>query len=124
MVGNYKEQYDEKLTSWKNIEDEYLWNLLLGNGFSTNIDKDFSYSSLFEEAKANFGVNEIGLFKKFDTKNFEEILNVLEGSIGVSEVYRKKVFTLQLKKSEKKIRNTLVSTIEGIHTPFRTEIGK
>ena len=68
-----------KLYRWDEIEEKGWDNLLLGNGFSINLSKKFDYKSLFQYAQDNGILSEKSqkLFEKFETKNFEEVLNKL-----------------------------------------------
>lgn len=60
--------------------------LLIGNGFSQEIWKGFSYQSLFEKAKQQGLTQEyIDLFNFLETQNFEEMLRALEFSTLVGE---------------------------------------
>lgn len=66
--------------------------LLLGNGFSMSYNKDrFSFTSLLDSAvkkgyiKKSSAVYEI--FKEFDTKDFEEVVKLLEASVKVLKKY-------------------------------------
>jgi hypothetical protein len=67
-------------------------HLLLGNGFSMSYNKDrFSFTSLLDSAvskgyiKKSSAIYEI--FKEFDTKDFEEVIKLLESSVKVLKKY-------------------------------------
>ena len=54
-------------------------HLLLGNGFSIACDKCFSYSSLFEYAKANgLSSRAAAVFDRLGTNNFEGVMRLLD----------------------------------------------
>ncbi|MFC7297957.1 DUF4917 family protein [Herminiimonas aquatilis] len=83
---------DQNLSKW----DELLlinarWeNLLLGNGFSTNVWHKFSYDSLYalaqkEEIGEKLTVQSIALFDHLLSSNFEDVLRVLHHAILVDE---------------------------------------
>ena len=48
MTGTHP--IDGSLPAWENVEGEADWKaLLLGNGLSINVWRDFAYGSLFEK---------------------------------------------------------------------------
>ncbi|MDD5400926.1 MAG: DUF4917 family protein [Sulfurimonas sp.] len=66
--------------------------LLLGNGFSMSYNRDrFSFTSLLESAVKNKLIEESSavyqIFKEFDTKDFEEVVKLLETSVRVLKKY-------------------------------------
>ena len=107
-----------ELRSWDDVEVGSKSDLLLGNGFSVNIDRDFSYTKLLNIASEKYTDEETRMFKKFNTVNFEDILYRYNVSIVVSKIYGQLGFKGDLVKSEKRIRNSLISTVQSIHTPY------
>ena len=80
---------DGSLRDWSELADHDWEAILVGNGLSINVSRDFGYASLFKEAgKAKDGLHEKDreIFKKFDTTNFEEVLAKLRDSIAIAEV--------------------------------------
>ncbi len=80
--------YDEVLTSTENNKRF----LLLGNGFSMAYNYErFSFTSLLESAVDKGLIKETSpiyaLFKEFDTKDFEEVVKLLETSVAVLKQY-------------------------------------
>lgn len=66
--------------------------LLLGNGFSMSYNKDrFSFTSLLESAVSAGLIDKESavykVFKEFDTKDFEEVVKLLETSVKVLKEY-------------------------------------
>jgi hypothetical protein len=66
--------------------------LLLGNGFSMSYNKDrFSFTSLLDSAVKKGLIKESSsvyqIFKEFDTKDFEEVVKLLETSVKVLNKY-------------------------------------
>ncbi len=66
--------------------------LLLGNGFSMSYNKDrFSFTSLLESAVKKGLIEKSSpiyqIFKEFDTKDFEEVVKLLETSVKVLDKY-------------------------------------
>jgi len=103
--------------------------LLLGNGFSMSYNVDrFSFTSLLDSAvkngliKENSAIYEI--FKEFDTKDFEEVVKLLETSVKVLKKY-----AVLHRADEKRIlddsialKKYLVSIITNNHPEKITEI--
>jgi hypothetical protein len=83
---------DDSLASWREVRDEYDgWSgLLLGNGLSRNVCRDFGYPSLFEKARQDGTPGSLtgadrGLFENLDTQNFERVLAELAATIRMAE---------------------------------------
>jgi len=64
-------------------------HVLLGNGFSIACDPIFSYASLYDAAVA-LGLSDRAqaVFTRLGTNNFEGVLNLLERSHWVAEIYK------------------------------------
>lgn len=66
--------------------------LLLGNGFSMSYNADrFSFTSLLDSAVKNKLIKKdtpvYNIFKEFDTKDFEEVVKLLETSVKILKEY-------------------------------------
>ena len=85
----------EKLLTYEEVlelTENHTKYLLLGNGFSMSYNKDrFSFTSLLESAVKKGLIQEnsslYNIFKKFETKDFEEVVKLLETSLKVLEEY-------------------------------------
>lgn len=82
---------DGGLHAWEEIADRDWGTLLVGNGLSINISKDFAYDSLFEQAEKDIlsgGLEEHdrAIFERFGTSNFETVLGKLRDAIAMAEV--------------------------------------
>ena len=77
-----------RIYDWGEIEKHFKHKLLLGNGASRAIWKDFKYSSLYEEAKKAGRIDSSlsNLFLDFDTTDFEYILRLLSQAKRVNEI--------------------------------------
>lgn len=106
------------LKDWNDIADQQWQSLLLGNGASCAVWKDFSYSSLYEEACRRNLLHDVekNLFKKLKTVNFETVIDVLSTASQVCQHY--KMDQKEVKKSKKNIRDALIKTIKEIHIPW------
>jgi hypothetical protein len=81
-------QIDGALASWADVESLCKWDaLLLGNGLSINVWRDFGYASLYKRARESKLIPpEIRrLFEALETENFEIVLNALSTSMVVAE---------------------------------------
>ena len=117
--------YDEVLTK-TNDNKRFL---LLGNGFSMSYNYErFSFTSLLESA-VDKGLIEktspiYAVFKEFDTKDFEEVVKLLETSVAVLKQYgaiSKKAEELILSDSLS-LKNYLVDVITNNHPEKITSI--
>lgn len=66
---------DDRLESWVDLKKMEWPNLLLGNGFSINIHRGFSYSSLVDESDLPDEAKD--LFDAVGTTDFETVMRVL-----------------------------------------------
>lgn len=109
---------DNLMVNWENVPNHDAYkNLLLGNGFSIGISRNFNYWNLLEEAKsrAQDGRNEIypdtfRLFERLQTTNFEEILKVYHHAYLVHNYNIPAIET-----AYRKLQEGLFSTIRDIH---------
>lgn len=76
--------------NWDEIKDSGWDNLLLGNGFSTNVWSAYSYRSLYEYSLQH-KIEPVlcskvqAIFKELQTNNFEEVLKALAYAILVKK---------------------------------------
>ena len=79
------------ICNWEDIKDEKWNNLLLGNGFSTNIWKNYSYQSLYKYSIDNSIdpplIESIqNIFKNLQDINFEEKFDSFNDLFARAEV--------------------------------------
>lgn len=109
------------IQSWNDIKDEGWKNLLLGNGFSTNIWDKYSYSSLYEYSKANsvepiLTEEIISVFDELNTINFEEVLKALAYTLLVKESIGEDLGNcLALYKT---VQDNLFNTVYAVHIDY------
>lgn len=111
----------DELQSWEQVKEACDWSaLLVGNGFSQNIWANFSYGSLFDTASngdgARLSEQDISLFKRLETRNFEVVLSALSISKSVSSALGQN-FDLIVER-EDSIRNALVRAVHSVHIPW------
>lgn len=113
-----------KLKSYDKIPSEATRNLLIGNGFSIGVSRQFSYTSLKQVCVDNnwLSNDENQLFEKLAyDNNFEFILNQLRTAADVNQI-----LDINHKKPSscyKNIRDALIKSIRLIHPDF-SNIGK
>jgi hypothetical protein len=104
-----------RIYEWGDIEKHFRHKLLLGNGASRAVWRDFKYSSLYEEAKkaGRIDAGLTKLFSDFNTNDFEYILRLLSQAKRVNQILHiKDESTFEL---YRKLKKTLVDTIWDIH---------
>ena len=117
--------YDEVLESIK----EHKRYLLLGNGFSMAYNpKRFSFTSLLDNAVERGLITNTSpiykVFTQFDTKDFEEVVKLLETSAKVLKTYGvlSKADEKKILDDSKSLKKYLVDVITNNHPDKITEI--
>lgn len=117
--------FDEVLDAIK----EQKRYLLLGNGFSMAYNpKRFSFTSLLDNAVERGLINKTSpiykVFTQFDTKDFEEVVKLLETSTKVLKTYGvlSKVDEKKILDDSKSLKKYLVDVITNNHPDKITEI--
>ena len=108
-----------RIHKWSEIADGFKDGFILGNGASIAISKNFSYTSLLEQAveKDFLDSNIKEIFNYFQTSNFELILRILQDAYFVAE-------KLNIEGAEKlkdnyfKLREALIKTIGEMHCEY------
>jgi hypothetical protein len=101
------------------VEPLYPWRaLLLGNGLSTHISRDFAYASLYDQACAGsrhgrLADEDRALFDKFGTENFETVLGNLNVSIQAAEALG--LDTAPLLARYKSVQEALGGAVRAVH---------
>jgi hypothetical protein len=102
-------------------------HLLLGNGFSVGAHARFRYGALFEQAKrSKLSAHVVGLFKRYGTTNFEEILKVLDDGSWLARYYKLRVTDRQLNmvKDYRALKKAMVSAIAKTHPDVPSDVGE
>jgi hypothetical protein len=99
---------------WESIAEEFIGSdLLLGNGFSMNLTGAFNYGSLFEEFLKNCEATDADLFRRFDSTNFELIMQRLINAKSVNGIFG--IDTSRIEDALQKLRSGLVLAIQNNH---------
>jgi hypothetical protein len=110
------------IKTWDEIKDLGWSNLLLGNGFSTNIWNKYSYKSLHDYSIANkvepiLNENIQEIFSKLNTINFEEVLKALAYAIIVKTAMGED--TEEYLKLYATVQRNLFNTVHAVHVDFK-----
>ena len=119
------------IKNWDEIKDIGWDNLLLGNGFSTNVWSKYSYRSLYEYSLEN-KIEPVlcskvqAIFEELQTINFEEVLKALAYAILVKKsVGEESDEYLTLYKT---VQDNLFNTVHAVHVKHsdlkKSEIAK
>ena len=119
------------IKNWDEIKDIGWDNLLLGNGFSTNVWSKYSYRSLYEYSLEN-KIEPVlcskvqAIFEELQTINFEEVLKALAYAILVKKSVGEELdeyLTLY-----KTVQDNLFNTVHAVHVKHsdlkKSEIAK
>jgi hypothetical protein len=110
-----------QINDWNNICAEYNRStLILGNGASIAVSRQFNYQSLLEHAfnnnlLNNEHINE--LFYFFETNDFELILRRIWQAHNVNQIFR--INNTNLSQVYEEIRNGLIATVRSIHPSYQ-----
>lgn len=121
----------KQLVSWEKIREEFedqKTSLLLGKGFSCARGNDFKDSSLYQEASlqnnggTSLSAEDIQIFDKLDTKNFEKALATLSTTKEVNEILGAQAHPEILQTINDRYQNiqrSLIQAVKRVHIPWR-----
>ena len=112
-----------EIVEWSTIKEQFQGNLLVGNGGSIALSRNFSYSSLYEHAKrkALLKPEAIEIFDKFQKKyrDFERVLFSLWQADYINEKFKvEKSESEKVRSGYLKIRRSLIDAVKDIHPEF------
>jgi hypothetical protein len=106
----------DRLLEWTDLEDRCGWEtLVVGNGLSINIWRDFAYSRLFEQATLDRAARR--LFSDFDTQNFETVLEALWHAEKTLSALGRQIDAVT--KLYEKVQSALFQAVRQVHVPWR-----
>lgn len=111
---------DAKLEDWPDVESDGPWPaLLLGNGSSIAVWRDFGYDRLFDEAPLTLADKQ--LFRALGrTTNFELVLDALRVSrLVCKQLAHADQEVLQRYDS---VRDALIAAVNDVHVPWSTAL--
>jgi hypothetical protein len=113
-VANSAEQ-TASLEKWSDVKDGTRWpTLLVGNGASINLCRDFAYPSLY--SRANLSTVAKAVFEDLGVTNFETALeaihhaHVVVGALGNS--------TDAIDKQYEQVKDALFRAVHDVHVPW------
>ncbi|WP_268797692.1 DUF4917 family protein [Pseudomonas huanghezhanensis] len=114
--------FDAALGDWNDVQATTPCSgLLLGNGASLAVWKNFSYDSLFELAQTTrnkpLSPTELALFKAMETQNFEPVLSALKTSIRVNAALT--ISSSSPRNRYFAIKEALIHGVRSVHIPWR-----
>jgi len=114
--------FDAELAHWNELQTTTpCTGLLLGNGASQAVWKNFSYFSLFDLAQTTrnkpLSPTELALFKAMETNNFEPVLSALKTSIRVNAALT--ISSSSPRNRYFAIKEALIHGVRSVHIPWR-----
>jgi len=114
--------FDAALAHWDELQTTTpCTGLLLGNGASLAVWKNFSYFSLFDLAQTTrnkpLSPTELALFKAMETNNFEPVLSALKTSIRVNAALT--ISSSSPRNRYFAIKEALIHGVRSVHIPWR-----
>ncbi|EIK98151.1 hypothetical protein PMM47T1_02759 [Pseudomonas sp. M47T1] len=112
--------FDASLGQWPHLHF-HCTGLLLGNGASRAMWRNFAYDSLFERAQKvrnkPLGQTDLALFKSMGTENFEQVLSALNVTIRVNAALA--ISASAPLNRYYAIKEALIHAMRSVHIPFR-----
>jgi hypothetical protein len=120
-VSQRVESETSKLATWEEVESSADWTgLLVGNGSSIVVWKDFAYGSLFDVAEQQIAhpleFSDRELFDAFGTTNFEQILASLKTARVVNTALE--LETTLLTERYRSVQRALFEAVHAVHVPW------
>ena len=113
--------FDASLGQWPQLPFQCT-GLLLGNGASRAMWRNFAYDSLFERAQKvrnkPLGQTDLALFKSMGTENFEQVLSALNLTTRVNAALA--ISASAPLNRYYAIKEALIHAMRSVHIPFRT----
>ena len=114
--------FDAELADWSQLQTTHPCSgLLLGNGASLAVWKNFAYDSLFELAQTTrnkpLSPTELALFKSMETENFEPVLSGLKVAMRVNAALT--ISSSSPRNRYFAIKEALIHGIRSAHIPWR-----
>lgn len=115
-------EIDAELANWSNLQPTSPgWDLLMGNGASLAVWKNFAYDSLFDIAQTTrsnpMSRTELAVFSALNTSNFEPVLNALKTTMRVNAALT--ISSSSPRNRYFAIKEALIHAIRSGHIPWR-----
>ncbi|WP_397451577.1 DUF4917 family protein [Pseudomonas sp. NA-150] len=114
--------FDAELAHWDDVRASTVFSgLLVGNGASLAMWKNFSYDALFDVAETTrnkpLSQTELAVFKALDTSNFEPVLSALKSAMRVNAALT--ISSSSPRNRYFAIKEALIHAIRSVHIPWR-----
>jgi hypothetical protein len=102
------------IQTWSAVAADFRGaDLLLGNGFSVSITPRLHYGSLFERFLEECSLESQNIFTRFETSNFELILQKLSDARDVNQIFG--IRAERIERAIDDLKDGLIRTIEDVH---------
>jgi hypothetical protein len=113
---------DAELAQWPALQERHDFSgLLLGNGASQAVWKNFAYDSLFDLAQTTrnkpLSTSEMSVFRVLDTHNFEPVLSALKTAMQVNAALT--ISSASPRNRYFAIKEALIHGIRSVHIPWK-----
>ncbi len=114
---------DAELANWNDLRttSDDRWGLLMGNGASLAVWKNFAYDSLFDLSQTTrsnpMSRTELAVFSALETSNFEPVLNALKTTMRVNAALT--ISSSSPRNRYFAIKEALIHAIRSVHIPWR-----
>ncbi|WP_164121887.1 DUF4917 family protein [Sphingobacterium sp. xlx-130] len=106
------------IVDWAYYSDSFdLCNILIGNGFSISLCSRLSYTSLYQKFSKNISNELKSVFEKFETTNFEYILEALEVTKKINSIYN--IDSTVLEPIITELKEGLIKVIAETHPSYK-----
>jgi len=113
---------DSEIKNWADIKENFQdADILIGNGFSINLNPSFNYTSLFETFLQSLPIEKATIYKKMNNSNFESILKDFQKVARINKLFS--IDYNPIKEALLEIRSGLVTAITTNH-PTKVDIDK
>lgn len=116
-------EIDAGLADWNQLRTtrDENWGLLLGNGASLAVWKNFAYDSLFDLSQTTrsnpMSRTELAVFNAMETNNFEPVLSALKSAMRVNAALT--VSSSSPRNRYFAIKEALIHAIRSVHIPWK-----
>ncbi|HEX8543753.1 MAG TPA: DUF4917 family protein [Pseudomonas sp.] len=113
---------DAELANWNDLQPTSpSWGLLLGNGASLAVWKNFAYDSLFDLSQTTrnnpMSRTELAVFSAMETSNFEPVLAALKSAMRVNAALT--ISSSSPRNRYFAIKEALIHAIRSVHIPWK-----
>ncbi|PJI55676.1 hypothetical protein CTI14_02740 [Methylobacterium radiotolerans] len=106
------------LQSYADLDPRFYGNLLVGNGFSMGVSRNFAYTSLYNAgvAKGDIDPDTQDLFTAFGTHDFEYLLRKLYQASTINKIL--KIDHLTPVSKYGLVKDALIKSVSSVHPEF------